>query len=98
MEAILILALLGAGLFWFFKRNTESGRRFVRAYLFLELLESGSSVQEANSVAKRMYFSKYSDGDADTRAIHRARAYAAHAHAGKQLPVIAMAVAKGFQG
>ncbi len=79
--------------------NVERGKIFVRAFYYLDALESGyaDTPEEANSTALSL-FEPWSDPDADNRIIKRATAYAMQHHGGKQLPTIEEARAKGFKG
>lgn len=75
--------------------NLDRGKNFVRAYLFLEILDMGETPEEANRIVLTL-FSSVSDPDSDSNVIRRAAAYAKEHHDGKQLPVIAEAKSKGF--
>lgn len=79
--------------------NAERGKIFVRAYYYLEALESGGadSPETANRIASSL-FESWSDPDADNRVIRRAMAYAKQQHGGNQLPTIAKAREQGFEG
>lgn len=79
--------------------NAERGKTFVRAYYFLESLDSGGAdtTETANRIASSL-FEAWSDPDVDNRAIRRAAAYAKQNHNGNQLPTIEEARARGFTG
>lgn len=81
------------------KENEERGKTFVRAYYFLEALESGAvdSPETANRISSSL-FESWSDPDVDNKVIRRAAAYAKQYHAGNQLPIIKEARDKGFVG
>lgn len=102
MELLLIFGVAVAGYF-LLKGNHERGKRFVRAHYFLMKLDSGESVEEANRLAK-FILTEYLNADENHQAIMRANAYTrAYAYArekynGKQLPVIAEAISRGFEG
>ncbi|MCC3306048.1 hypothetical protein [Sneathiella sp. HT1-7] len=97
MEVMGWIVVLIIGGYFFFKKNTERGQRFVRAYAFLVQIDDGGNVDEANRIAANV-FSKHSNPDSDSRTIGLARSYAAAVHGGKQLSVITEAQAKGFKG
>ncbi|WP_137933573.1 hypothetical protein [Mesorhizobium comanense] len=91
MEILLVLIVLGAGVFYFLKGNVRRGAETVRASIFLTGLESGSTVAEANLVASM---------DAEhmpTSMIHNAMDQVRLFYGGKQLPMIAEAYRKGMQ-
>ncbi|MEP3347686.1 MAG: hypothetical protein ABJN34_04880 [Litoreibacter sp.] len=79
--------------------NAERGRTYVRAYYYLESLESGGadSPETANRISSSL-FEPWSDPDVDNRVIRRAMAYAKQQHGGNQLPIIAQAREQGFKG
>lgn len=91
-----MLLVCASGIF-FVRGNIARGRRFVRAYIFLNALEMGCSVEEANAVAA-FAFTKYADAFEDHRSTLWAKQYSRVLHGGKQLPVIAEARVKGFEG
>lgn len=97
MEIIGWVVVLILGGYFFFKKNTERGQRFVRAYVFLVQINHENTVAEANEAAA-FPFTQYSDTDSDNLTIRLAQAYAAELHGGKQLPVIEEARNKGFRG
>lgn len=78
--------------------NTSRGKTFVKAYYYLEVLESGAvdSPADANRIASSL-FEAYSDPEVDNRIIKRAMAYAKQNHNGDQLPTIEEAREKGFR-
>lgn len=86
--------------------NIKRGKRFIRAYVYIETLdgyiEMGNSedkaINLANELALKGTLSKYSNADADNVLIHSAKAYANQFHDGRQLPVIKEAIRKGFLG
>lgn len=104
MGAFFIILLIFVALLYL--HTLKRGKRFVRAYAYMELLEfyteSGDSedkvVNMANRSAINGTLTKLSDPDSDNRLIHRAKAYARYAYGGKQLPVIEEAIRKGFLG
>lgn len=92
---MIVIAIVIAGYF-LFKSNTERGKRFVRAFVFLESLNSGGSVETSNGAAE-FTFSEYDNLD-NGIAIRGAKRYANSQYGGKQLPVIREAIEKGFVG
>lgn len=92
MWIVVILGLVTAVL-WY--GNKRRGQRFVRAVHFLDLLDSGSSPDEANGNVARL-FSKYSTPDADVAAIEHANDRAKRFTDNKQLPWIDEARQRGF--
>ncbi|MDX8432851.1 hypothetical protein RFN25_05315 [Mesorhizobium abyssinicae] len=91
MEILLVLIVLGAGVFYFLKGNVRRGAETVRASIFLTGLESGSTVAEANLVASM---------DAEhmpASMIHNAMDHVRLFYGGKQLPMIAEAYRKGMK-
>jgi hypothetical protein len=93
---LVILIVLGAAAFWWM--NVRRGRRFVRAFAFLDHLDLGDDVATANRCVSSMVFTRYSDPDADRTLMVRALGFAAQHTDGRQLPIIALARAKGFAG
>jgi hypothetical protein len=96
LEILLIIGVVAAGYF-LLKRNTENGKRFVRAHHFLMQIDTGASVDTANRAAQYL-LGKGSDADGNHRAIMRAKAFANENYNGKQLPVISAAISRGFRG
>jgi len=94
---MMFVLVLCAGGVWFYFYWMNRARRFVRAADFLTMLDGGCSVAEANGLCMTL-FTSASDPDTDQRAIYRAEQAAAVLFAGKQLPLIALARSKGFQG
>lgn len=85
-------AVLAAAVVWLLWDGQKRGRRFVRSIVFLDALDCGESVDEANRLA--MHFG--TNPDNDRRSIERADFIRRAVFGGKQLPAIAMAKAKGF--
>jgi hypothetical protein len=91
---------------FFFYSNVKRGKRFVRAFVFINYFELNmdegmskeKAIIEANNMAIRMTFSKHSDPSMDRREAERARDYAATYFEGKQVPVISKARDMGFLG
>ena len=75
----------------------HSGKRFVRAAMYLEALPSVASAQEANLLVSDICTRK-SDPENDVFVIQRARAFANDYFDGKQQLVIRAARSKGFVG
>jgi hypothetical protein len=96
MEILLIIGVVVAGYF-LLKNNTERGKRFVRAHHFLMQIENGASVDTANGAAQQL-LSRGSNSAANSRAITWANSFAKEHYSGKQLPLIAAAISKGFEG
>lgn len=93
MEILIWVLVIGIGYF-FFKKNAARGVRFVRAHEFLIALDTGESIESANEIAQ-FTMSKYDTTDQNA-AIISAKSYANQHYGGKQLPVIAEALRKGF--
>jgi hypothetical protein len=96
LEILLIIGAVAASYF-FLKNNAERSKRFVRAHHFLMQINSGANVDTANRAAQHI-FSKGSDSSENRRDIMWANAYAKERYNGRQLPVIAAAISKGFEG
>lgn len=104
MGAFIVALIVCGGLFYL--HIAKRGKRFVRAYAYIETLEyykdtgddEAKVVNMANQTAINGTLTKLSDPDLDNRLIHRAKSYAQHAYGGKQLPVIEEAIQKGFLG
>jgi hypothetical protein len=95
MEAF-ILALVVAAKVW--HHSIQRGKRFVRAFAFLDHLDMGDDVATANACANSMVFTRDSNPDADRMLILRAKAFADQYSRGKQIPVISLARSRGFDG
>ena len=80
--------ILCAGGVWFY--TLYRGRLFVRAYMFLIGLEDGMDVDAANCFARSIGYLKA------TEYVPQAKFFANSLFNGRQLPVIALARAKGF--
>lgn len=72
MLELIVLAVLGYAAFTW--HTTSRGKRFVRAYAYLKLLDNGMSSAEANGLAMR-FLSRYSDPDIDLDLIKDATGY-----------------------
>ena len=90
-----IILSIGLALFIFFRANTKRGKNFVRAYYFLLCLDNGKSTQEANVLARQIATAK-SNPDYDRNLIQMASKFSKENFNGKQLPIINLAVAKGY--
>lgn len=95
MEIILLILLGVAGYALFKWRMAKRGMRFVRAFAFLDHMDCGASVDEANGFVLRM-FTAQSNPDVDQSIILRAAGFVQSG--GKQLPVIGLARSRGFIG
>lgn len=84
------IIVIGALALWFY--TLHRGRLFVRAYMFLLGMDEGMNEESANYMARNLGYMKA------TEFAPRAKHYASQRYGGKQLPVIAEARAKGFQG
>lgn len=92
MEIVLFI-LVGFGVYFLIKQNTERGLRTVRANMFLLCLEQGDSVQEANQTA--MY---YNVETSNAVVITAARNRCKWDYNGSRLAMIADARKAGFLG
>lgn len=90
MELLVVVLALGAGLYFFFKRNTERGANTVRAYMYLSAIREGCTVEEANQIANT------DASELSSQMIHGAKLQVQTHYGGKQLPFIADAVRAGF--
>ena len=95
MEIILALGLIGLIGFLLWRSNERRGQRFTRAVHFLNELEEGATVDEANGRVARL-FTKKSKPEDDVAAIHSAIDRAQWRTNGNQLPWIHEAREKGF--
>lgn len=93
MVWVIVFAFAAIAAFKFeFRRR---GKRFVRAFLFLEALDCGEDIESANNLAK-MAFRHSHLIDLDRSAIERATVTKDRFFGGRQLPVISLAIEKGF--
>ena len=84
--------LLFSGLCFVLWKGASRGKVFVQSVLFLEALDCGDTVDEANKSA-----ATFGDiPELDGRSIERADLIRRTQFGGKQLPVIAMARKRGF--
>ncbi len=83
--AAVVLAFL-----WDSRRRAH---RFVRSVIFLDALDCGETIEVANSIANTFG----DDPDMDRRSIERADRIRVSQFDGKQLPIIAVAVERGFK-
>ncbi|MCD8566376.1 MAG: hypothetical protein LRY36_00290 [Alphaproteobacteria bacterium] len=84
------IVILSAAAFWFY--TIHRGRLFVRAYMYLLCLIGDDTPEQANAVVMNIgYFEA-------AKFARRAKQFAADFYEGKQLPVIAEARARGFEG
>lgn len=91
MEALIIILVIGWGLYQYNKFNTRNGAETVRAYLFLKMIDSGFSREEARNRTHDIVVSNL-----DTRIIRDAMAYVKEAQGGMQFPLIRTAYAQGM--
>lgn len=90
-----IVVIIGIGAFALWYGNKRRGQRFVRAVHFLDMLDNGANLDEANGKVARL-FTKHSTPDADVAAIRYAMDKADRMTGGKQLPWINEARERGF--
>jgi len=90
----LFFVFLAAAVVVLIWRSTKRGKTFVRSVIFLEALDCGDSVDEANATAATFG----NVPDVDNAAILRADYIRKTQFSGKQLPVIAQARSRGFIG
>jgi hypothetical protein len=95
MEFLFAIAIAIA-VFLLVRSGLTRGRNFVRAFIFLDSLEAGASVDEANNFA-RMAFTNRKFRDLDERAIKRANLARVGRYGGRQLPIIKEAKERGYQ-
>lgn len=92
-----MLIVVGCGLVILVVHVIRRGRIFVRSVDYLQLLDSGATVKDANRVSA-VLFSSTSDPDYIKHAIHRARTLSDMYFEGKQVPIIRLARSRGFNG
>jgi hypothetical protein len=90
-----IVVVLGLAGFWFWRSNKRRAYRFVRSVHFLDKLDQGVGVNEANGQVALM-FTKHSTPTLDENATLFALDRAQRWTEGKQLPWIHEARQKGF--
>lgn len=90
-----IIAILSVAAFLFWRSNKRRAKRFVRAVLFLNKLDGGASVDEANGQVARL-FTKHSTPKEDDEATMFAIESAQRLTEGKQLPWIHEARNRGL--
>lgn len=95
MFLVLIGGAIAAFMVW--RHINKRGKSFVRAVAFLDALDRGSSVEDANQIASHL-FTSGSNPDTDRSAINNATAIAEAKFGGKQLPVIHAARRMGYCG
>ncbi len=79
------------------RKNVNRGQTFVRAYYYLFCIETmGEEPKVANEMASSL-FTSYSDPSSDEQIVHRAKNFADENFSGKQLPVISLAIDKGYE-
>ncbi|MCD2183591.1 hypothetical protein [Rhizobium sp. GN54] len=87
---LIVLALIGWGLYTFFKFNTKRGAETVRAHVFLGRIEAGEHAETANNAARLDVL------NAPTSLILEAKARIAEQFDGKQGPMIAKSYGLGM--
>lgn len=94
MEIIIIGLLAFAG-YWLFRHTTRGGTEAVRAYLFLEALNKGLSVETANAIADHVLAEPASERAKNAKST----AWMEYKllHGGKELPVIGHAYRQGMR-
>lgn len=90
METLLLLAVLGFVLYALFQNNTRRGIEAVRAYVFLDGLRLGATVDEANQAAS------YDVANGPTELILWTRQFVGERYGNKQLAMIADAYRHGM--
>lgn len=76
-ELLIILVVLGVGIFFFLKGNTQRGVNTVRAYVFLNALKAGTTTEEANKRAS------YDVANGPTQTMRAALNYARQHYSGQ---------------
>lgn len=90
MELLIILLLVGFGIYQLLRFNMRNGAEAVRAHLFLSLLHDGMSVEEAR------HMTDIDVSELDPRITANAVSFIREHHDGKQLPIIRNAYRKGM--
>ena len=90
-----ILLTFGAIAALIIRRNVNLARRYVKAGAFLDQLNAGNDATSANAAAA-LPFSKHSTKDSNTLAMQTASQLAINLTKGEQIPLIQLAVTKGF--
>lgn len=91
MELLIILLLIGAGIYQLFRMNIRNGAETVRAYMFLHMLQNGASTEQARAVTGGVDVSEVNQD-----IIRDAMAFVRETQDGKQIPLIRTAYAKGM--
>ena len=97
MELFLIItSIVGLGIFFLHKQALRRGKRFVRAYHFLTQLDAGCDIDSANQSAHTILRTR-SDMASHHDIVMAANRHIAIYFGGKQLPLINLALRKGFK-
>lgn len=91
MEILILIAIIIWGFYQYKKITIRNGGETVRAYLFLYMVEGGSSPEEARAMTNNVDVV-----DLDTRIIRDAMAYVRETQGGMQFPMIRAAYAQGM--
>lgn len=87
---LIVVLVMVAVAYWFFKGNTERGRKSVASAIFLQELQRGASAEEASELARSFTL------DSETAVLQRAISFMQINYNGRQLATIADARRKGF--
>ena len=91
MEILIIILVIGWGLYKYSKLNIQRGSETVRAYLFLQMVEDGTPPEAARALTQDMIVSNL-----DAQIIREAMAYVKETQGGMQFPMIRSAYAQGM--
>ena len=91
MEILIIVLIIGWGIYQYNKFNIRNGAETVRAYLFLNMIENGFPPEVARARTHNIVVS-----DLDSRIIREAMAYVKEAQGGMQFPLVRAAYAQGM--
>ncbi|WP_425104590.1 hypothetical protein [Ancylobacter sp.] len=95
METILILGLIAFGGYKLLKFNTAAGLEAVRAFSYLEILQKGGSVDDANAITDK-FLSDLSSETA-SKVIALAKFEYEQVHQGKKLALVGYAYRQGLR-
>lgn len=90
MAGFIVVVLICAGAYFFFKHATERGKNTVRAYLYLNAIRDGYSIEVSNQMAGVHV------GSTEPQTILNAKLYSKVLYGGKQLSMIADAQRQGL--
>lgn len=91
MEILILIAVIIWGFYQYKKITIRNGGETVQAYLFLYMVEGGTSPEEARAITNNVDVVNL-----DTQIIRDAMAYVRETQGGMQFPMIRTAYAKGM--